>query len=142
TLSRPALRVLYDLSARSNHPKSVAIARALADHDAGLALRELTVHEVPGSGVETRHEGVLYRLGDPGWAARAASTGVGPVLTATGTPLAVLDSVELLRPGAAREARELAREGYQLWIASGDAEPKVRTMAARLGVPAAHAFGD
>lgn len=137
--------VLYDLTAQSNHPKSAAIARALRDLDPSLTLSGESANEVPGRGVEGRRAGGIYRLGEPRWALAAATDGHdgrGPVFSVEGRLRAVLECVEVTRPDAAREAAQLVREGYELWIASGDGDARAKSMARSLGVPAERALGD
>jgi Cu2+-exporting ATPase len=50
-------------------------------------------------------------------------------------------SEERLRPDAAREVARLASEGYEAWVLSGDAPPRVAALAESIGVPAARAIG-
>jgi Cu2+-exporting ATPase len=143
-LSASERAALYDLSVRSNHPKSSAIARALLALDANLALRDLTVVEVPGKGMEAVIEGARYRLGAARWAENPCALPAehAPVLTRDGLRILALHTRELARPHAAREVQQLAHDGYELWIASGDVDARVKTIARELGVSAAHALGD
>jgi len=140
-LSASVRAVLYDLTARSNHPKSAAIARALNELDHTARLSDVTVSEVPGKGLECVHGGAHYRLGDPGWAAPTATGAKGPVLSRDGELLAALDTIEVARPDAAREVAALVREGYELWIASGDSQERVSAMARDLDIPLTRALG-
>jgi Cu2+-exporting ATPase len=135
--------VLYDLAARSNHPKSTAIARALLRVDATLCLRDIHAHEVPGRGVEAELDGVCYRLGAGSWAATNHDvTRHAPVFAADGKVLVELHTAEVSRPDAVREAEALRKAGYELWIASGDESERVQAMARALGIPREHARGD
>ncbi len=127
---------LYDLAARSTHPKSLAVARALDDR--GLALRPaVEVTEVPGAGLESHIDGHVHRLGAPGWAdvpfgadgkcgrrrspeavtdaEIGAADAEGDLLYAVdGVVRAHLATCEELRPDAARELRRLGDAGYEL----------------------------
>lgn len=133
---------LYDLAARSTHPKSKAIARALEHGD--VAFRPaLDVREVPGAGVEATIAGSLHRLGRASWAAPFATFETEPdvVYAVDHRVRAAVSTEETLRPDAASEIERLAREGHELWILSGDAPEKVRAMATRLGLSETRAIG-
>ncbi len=127
-LSPQQRQALYDLTARSNHPKSAAVASALR-----LTLSSAEVHEFAGQGLETVQGGVRYRFGSAAFA--CASSGARTIFAADGLPLAELLYRELARTDAEPCLRRLALAGYRLWIASGDGEERVQAMAARLGVP-------
>jgi Cu2+-exporting ATPase len=134
--------LLYNMCARSGHPKSAAIARALLAADPELKLRALTVVEEPGRGLEVVAGPTHYRLGDPSWATGKPSASKAPVFTANGVVLIELETREVLRPDAVREAAELAREGYELWLASGDETARVHEVASTIHVAAEQALGD
>ncbi|MDB4990400.1 MAG: Type cbb3 cytochrome oxidase biosis protein CcoI [Myxococcaceae bacterium] len=140
-LSREERGVLYDLSAQSNHPKSSAIARALAAHYPELALSGLPAIEVAGRGMECRRGSQTYRLGEPRWAG-ASTSSCGPVFGAQGRARAILETCEVARPDAAREAEALARDGYELWIASGDTELCAKAMGQALGLSSERVIGE
>jgi Cu2+-exporting ATPase len=117
-------QALYDLCARSAHPRSAAIARALeARPDRPRLTEGLTVHETPGVGLALGP----YRL--------------GRVFTRAGRVLATLGTAEVLRPDAAVEVAALARD-HEVWILSGDQQERVDALARELGVPAERALGD
>lgn len=140
TALSPAQRgVLYDLTAQSNHPKSAAVARALEQLYPDLRLSGASAVEVTGRGMECTREGVLYRLGEAGWA--AAASAVGPVFAADGALLLSLATCEVARPDAAREVALLAGDGYELWIASGDNETSAKQMGETLGIARERSVG-
>jgi Cu2+-exporting ATPase len=141
-LTAPHRSVLYSMVAQSNHPKSTAVARALLDAFPALRVAELKPQELPGKGLECSADGVRYRFGEGSWALSDAAAPAGPVFSADGAQLAVLELVEVARPLAREELAQLEREGYELWIASGDADAKVKQLAASLSVPAERALGD
>ena len=141
-LSRQECEVLYDLTAQSNHPKSAAIARALSRLVPDLALSGQPASEVAGHGMECRRGDVVYRLGEPSWAADCAFTSPGPVFSADRSVRALLETCEVARPDAEREARALVRDGYELWIASGDTQERVEVMGQGLGIPVQRSLGD
>ncbi len=142
-LSPEMRQVLYDLTARSNHPKSAAIARTLNELDPTTKLSAVSVSEVTGKGLECLRDGACFRFGDPRWAlsATSAAAAKGPVLSRDGVLLTTLEAVEVARPDAAREVAALAAEGYELWIASGDDQARVSSIAADLAIPSERALG-
>jgi Cu2+-exporting ATPase len=141
-LSPRELGVLYAMVARSNHPKSTAIARALVACSPALCLADTQTEELPGKGIACRVDGASYRLGEPSWALAQESTLSGPVFAVDGKLLANLELAEVARPGARRELEALAQEGYELWVASGDRAARVKQLAARLDLPLQRALGD
>lgn len=125
-----AQHVLYNLTARSGHPKSAAIARAMSascTFDPALSAREIA-----GVGVELEHAGVRYRVG---------GVGEDVALFANDEELARIALREHLRSDAVHEARALRARGVTLWIASGDAPARVEPIANTLEIPADHAHG-
>src|SRR5690606_10721636 len=88
---------LFDLAARSAHPKSDAVRRALGERP---LREELVVTEEAGRGMRATIDGHDYRLGS------SEFTGAGRtdlVFTRDGELLAELSTREVLRPDAARE---------------------------------------
>jgi Cu2+-exporting ATPase len=168
-LSGPDRQCLYDLAARSAHPKSQALARCLAaGPDAPRFDKTALVVEHPGRGLEAVFDGRLHRLGAPGWV--LGDDPAGPdddgaddpvyVVDSSDDPVYVVDSSddlvyavdgevrarletrETLRPDARREAERLRRAGYDLFVLSGDATTRARRLAASLGIAEDHALGD
>jgi Cu2+-exporting ATPase len=140
-LDEHARTVLFNLAARSTHPKSAAVVDALG---AGLTLDPAyVVHEEANAGLSAQHGGHLYRLGRPDWAAPTASlpAGVDLVFARDGRSLAALETREAARPDAHEELTRLARAGHETWILSGDSPEKVQALAASLDVPAERAVG-
>jgi Cu2+-exporting ATPase len=140
-LSAHELAVLYAMVVRSNHPTSTAVARALIVH--APALSALTIHttEAAGKGIHCSLNGARYRFGEASWALGQHSALSGPVFAREGKLLTHLELVEVARPRAQQELEALAREGYELWIASGDRDDRVKRLATRLGIAPDHAFG-
>ncbi len=126
--------VLYNMAARSSHPKSVAVRRALEGHPAARYVR-LEVEEHTGRGLIAEVGPHQYRLGAPGWAATAPVDEGDLAFSMDGRILANLRTDEQLRPGAGEEIRKLEAHGYQLSILSGDAPGRVRALGASLGMP-------
>lgn len=136
-----AREVLYNLAARSNHPRSIAVRRTLEDRARFAA--DLTVTEAPGLGMETFFAGRRYRFGAPAWAMTRIETSSedAVVFACDGEPLAVIRTEERLRPDAAREVHQLQDAGYAVHILSGDTPARVREAADELGLAADHAQG-
>jgi Cu2+-exporting ATPase len=135
--------IAWNLAVRSGHPKSRAVVEALGGPAAWPLDLSLEVTEIVGQGVETEVAGRRYRLGAPRW----ALTGPQPegerpadlVLAADGAPRARLTTRETLRREALGEVEELSREGYEIFLLSGDAPGRVESLARTLGLDPAHA---
>jgi P-type Cu2+ transporter len=132
---------LYDLAARSNHPRSQAVARALD----GRLRPGVAVDERPGLGLAATIDGAVYRLGAPGFVTAAGADRDDPELLPLafgkdGALLVALDTREAIRPDAARELSRLA-EDHELWVLSGDRPARVAAIAAAVGVPASRSLG-
>lgn len=132
--------LLAAMASRSTHPKSAAVVEALG---AGSVDESLVVHEEAGRGLSLAHEGHLYRLGRPDWAAPSEPVGedVDLVFARDGRVLVALATREVLRPNARDEIARLEQLGYTTWILSGDAPPKVARLAEELGIPRERAIG-
>jgi Cu2+-exporting ATPase len=139
---------LYDMSARSGHPKSAAIKAALEGvasraHRAAVRLREdAAVTELAGHGLELCRDGRRWRLGEPEWVAPGATLPCDVAFGADGKLILALTTSEELRPDGAREVRALAADGYEVWLLSGDAQDRVDLCARAAGVGAGRAVGD
>lgn len=140
-LTEDQARVLYNMTARSAHPKSVAVRRALEGRPSAR-LADLEVTEQAGKGVSADHDGARYRLGAPGWAGAPLAPRDDVVFACDGETLASIATDEKLRPGARDEIEKLERAGYQLAILSGDAQSRVTAMGRSLGMAAGECIGD
>lgn len=144
TLSSEAHAMLAHMVARSAHPKSMAIDRALRviENSAASALR-VSLSEIPGHGLEARDGENLYRLGKSDWA--HANHNIVPdadlAFTENGELLAALRFEEELRPDARVELEALREAGFETWILSGDEPARVHTIAHILGIPTERAIG-
>jgi Cu2+-exporting ATPase len=119
-LSPSDAAALFDLAARSAHPKSEAVRRAFGEHPISEDVHTI---EETGRGVHAKIDGHAYFLG-----------GAELALVRDGVVVAELPTREVLRPDAADEIAALKREGIDVAILSGDAPDRVETMARRLGV--------
>ncbi len=136
-LAPSARDVAFNLAARSAHPVSQCVTRALA----GQGRYDVTaeVIEEPGRGMRWRRPDGEWRLGRADWAA-AGRSDRRPVLTRDGVVLASLETREALRSDARREVAALGRT-HAVWLLSGDEPPRVAALADALGVPAERALG-
>jgi len=139
-LTAGQIEVLYNMAARSAHPKSVAVRRALEGHPSAR-FTELEVEEQTGFGISASRGNVRYRLGAPAWAASAVVPETDLCFAADGVVLASLDTDEQLRPGARNEVDKLEARGYELTILSGDAQGRVTALGATLGLAADACIG-
>lgn len=131
---------LENLVARSAHPKSAAVRRALGDV---IRVDDTTaVREVAGCGLEGQHGAQLYRLGAPAWAAPdEAPTGAELVFARDGRVLLAITTREAMRPDASREIARLEAMGHQVSLLSGDAPARVTAIASTLGLALERARG-
>ncbi|MEZ4268146.1 MAG: heavy metal translocating P-type ATPase metal-binding domain-containing protein [Myxococcota bacterium] len=139
---------LYQLVARSAHPRSRAILDAFglattaasvpAPHAPPALDTGLLVHEVPGRGLSMVRRSHRYTLGKPPGAASPRST---VAFARDGVVLAELHLEEVLRHDARREVDHLRGLGIQTWIASGDDPARVAAVARTLGVAPERAIG-
>jgi Cu2+-exporting ATPase len=141
TLSDAEVAALYNMVARSAHPKSVAVRRALEGHPAAR-FGELPTEEQMGRGISALRADIAYKLGAPAWATDSDVGESDVVFSANGRALAALRTDEQLRPGAQTEIDKLEEAGYELAILSGDAQARVSTLGESLGMPPENCIGD
>lgn len=133
--------VLYNLAARSHHPKSQAVSRALANDPSLSFDASFHVTEEAGRGLSLEHRGREYRLGAPAWVSRREDDAQGDIAFGEGgRTLARLFTVEELREDASSEISKLRQDGYEVFILSGDSEARVKAMAETCGVEPSHAI--
>jgi Cu2+-exporting ATPase len=130
------------LAASSTHP--LAAALAVATEPRVPTTRFVHVEEHPGFGVEAiDRSGARWRLGSATWASLGSvATNVADGLEtwlgdADGVLVARFVFEERLRDGVAASITQLRSEGIDIRLLSGDAAPRVRALAARLGIAAA-----
>jgi Cu2+-exporting ATPase len=164
-LSADERAVLMALASVSTHPKSVAVARALAGVSPAT---DVEVIEVPGKGMEARRGAHVYRFGSPRFAlvelARPSGLGglggiddiddidgahaIGGVderadvlFALDGASLAAITTREELRHDARVEVPLLRQAGYGVEVLSGDTQARVEEVAASCGIDAKAAHG-
>jgi len=136
-LPADAQSALHDLAAATWHPKSAAVLRALANGKRGSGL----VSEHPGGrGVCLHRDGREWRLGAPDWVA-ASSDGGDLAFGVDGTLVCTIATEEELRTDAAHEVSELERDGFDVWLLSGDDQTRTRAAAKAAGIDPSHAIG-
>jgi P-type Cu2+ transporter len=139
TLSPIARDVAFNLAARSSHPVSGCVSRALEPRGARY---DVTAHveEVKGQGLEWRRADGLWRLGRTSWAL-VGGQGAGAILSCDGTLVVRFETREALRSDARKELDGLTAQGYGVWLISGDEPGRVQALASTLGVPLERALG-
>ncbi|MBC3916290.1 cadmium-translocating P-type ATPase [Undibacterium sp. CY18W] len=151
-----ARQIAFALASRSSHPVSRAIADYLtpyiALHKAGKTSAVqaddlLSLHEVPGAGLEAVVGGVRYRLGNPGFALAGIHLDIPDVLKQQ--TLAVLATEQealflfalddVLRDDAVAAIRQLKSKGKKILLLSGDRAEVVARVAAQCDIQNARA---
>lgn len=143
-LSDASRACLYALAARSNHPKSRALARALEDEWSLTLDPAHRVEETTGKGLTLRLEGEVHRLGEPSFALGGEEGGTEADLaySVDGRLVLALETREDLRPEAARELETLERAGIEHYMVSGDRASRCLTIGAALGIPEERIFAE
>ncbi|WP_040678256.1 cation-translocating P-type ATPase [Rhizobium mesoamericanum] len=131
-----AIAIATSMAAHSRHPLSQALAHGIPRAPKFID----TVKEIPGGGLEARIGRSLYRLGSAKFACRDAQATSQDarfsevVLSRDGSPLALFQFNDTLRPGAADAIAQLATCGIGATILSGDRALVVEHTAEVLGI--------
>ncbi|MEW5848112.1 MAG: heavy metal translocating P-type ATPase metal-binding domain-containing protein [Myxococcota bacterium] len=138
----PALQtLLYNMTARSSHPRSRAVHQAIPAAHARFDA-SVSVVERPGLGLEARDaQGRLVRLGLPSWTGGVQSSDEGVWLSVDLAVVARFRLQETLRWDARVELDALRRGGHDVVVLSGDAPERVDDVARALNLPARAAVG-
>lgn len=131
-LSADQLAIAASLAGASAHP----LARALAEGAQAMGVQPApleALREVPGFGVEGLANGQVVRLGRADWIGAEAGASTATHLRIGDAAPVSISFADSLRPGAEAMVADLARRGVALWLVSGDVEPVVADLAARLG---------
>lgn len=146
-LTLPEREALYQLVARSNHPRSCALLSVLEHSLKPLPALDtsLEIIETPGRGLQTHIADLEVRLGTAEFVQPSPETSNIPkdalLLSCAGKLRASFRFIEALRPDARAEVEALTRAGYGVWLLSGDQQPRVTELAARLTIPQTQALG-
>ncbi len=158
TLETPALadeRVLNKLSEQertallrmvstSPHPASKALRESLQKYAPGDRIEHPDgIKEIAGSGLEWESDGVCWRVGKPKWALRGPFPhgAADCAFTRNGLPVSQFNFIEEIRRDAHKEIKALQREGFEVFLLSGDQPRNVQRMAALLSLPLEHGIG-
>ena len=137
-LSGEERAALAHLAVQSQHPRCLAVRRALAGRERSIELPVLDgapVRVEASAGVELELAGSRYRLGAPRWAVeRGAAPAAGLGFSRDGRLLAWLVADEELRAGARDELRAMIGHGLEPWLLSGDEPAHVAAAAGELGI--------
>ena len=136
------LSIALALAQASRHPLSVSISQSI--NWAGSIPSITDVNEEPGAGVSARIGETCYRLGKREWACEAGKTlqnGPDPevVLSREGVELATFRFTDTFRSGAHETIAKLKRDGFKVWMLSGDRSEPVAQSARELGIEQFHA---
>ncbi len=134
-LTVPARAALLALVQGNAHPVSQCLLETM--------LAQGAVEPLAGDIVETVGQGVAigqWSLGRAGWCDR--ESGRGTVFAREGEVVARFNFADAARPDARAELRALQARGIAIWILSGDAQEKTRSLADELGLPASRACGE
>ncbi len=141
-LSSEARVVLYNLAARSSHPKSGALRAAVPEVDQRYDAN-LSAVEVRGAGVEAEVLGRVYRLGSHAFVKHHTAALVDVVsdledgdvaFGIDGVIEATFRTEERLRSDAAVEVEALRRAGLEILMLSGDREDRALEAADAAGI--------
>jgi len=144
-------RVLWNMTARSNHPVSRTTAAALGLSPADAAAdaadsfdRGLDgVREITGDGLELETAGGVWRFGRPAFACpnRGDAGDGSAVFSLDGAPVLDVRFGEELKSDAVDEVRALRETGLAVHLLSGDTPERAADAAARLGLDPDAAVG-
>ena len=129
---------LFDMTARSLHPHSLAVRSTLEVQQPRFD-GSAQVEELPGCGLSMRRGSTEYRLGNGRWL--GAEPAADLHFTRDGAVIGRFELAEELRHDATAELSRLQRLGYETWILSGDTPRRVGAAALRTGVPEERALG-
>ena len=128
-----AREALAMLTSSSLHPISRALTAALGSSGSLPSLATTAVEDLPGTGLQMHHGGFTWRL------VKGADGSTD--LRKGGEVVASFEFAEEPRPGSIAQLAALRRRGYAVHVLSGDHSPRVKALAAKLGIDPARATG-
>lgn len=127
------LQIAAGLAAHSQHPLSQALSRGLTTHWVkASALDDVT--EVPGFGVEARHNDVTVRLGRAEWVGATSGDRTATYLRIGEAAPIEFQFQDIMRQGARELIDDFRAQGIEVHVLSGDTLPAVERTAKGLGI--------
>ena len=116
----------WSISGRSKRTSEESRIREVLDAHGATLDAGARVVESPGLGVElVRRAGAFGWGGSRGWPRACADVAFDVAFGVDGDLLARFATTERLRPDAAGEVDALVRDGYEVWLLSGDTQARV-----------------
>jgi P-type E1-E2 ATPase len=148
-----AIGIILALVSQGSHPVAHAVAKYLCTTYPAISAVSLLgqVQSFPGKGLETIVNDVLVRGGSPIWldlqTEHLFSSMTGKALTMFAVTIdtkvvGIFGLADSPRASAAGAVEIFKHQGVPVHIVSGDAQPVVRALANRLGIPHERAVGD
>ncbi len=133
---------LFSLVRRSLHPVCTSIRKELLAFNPQLekAAPLISVEEIVGKGVEMIREGKVERLGRSSWACGDQMSRT--VWVCDGKIILDLKFKEKVREEARETIQNFLRQGYEIYLLSGDRSENVHEMGAILGVAPDHLYAE
>lgn len=134
------------------HPVAQAVAKYLRTTYSHISAVPLPgqIQSIPGRGLEMTVDDIRIRGGSPSWLGLQTEPLYSLMTLKALTMFAVTVNTETVaffgladnpRPSAEAAVETLQRQGIQVYIVSGDAQPVVFSLAKQLGIPQEHAVG-
>jgi len=153
-LREDVVGTILALVSQDPHPVALAVAGYLRSNYSEISAVPLSgqVQSFPGKGLEMTINDVRIRGGSPSWLGlqSEAESPYSPMARKALTMFAVTIHMEVVaffgladepRPSSVAAVEILQREGIQVHIVSGDAQPVVHDLAKQLGIPLERALG-
>lgn len=132
-LSDEHARAMWNMVARSTHPKSAVLRKLLATRSLPFDA-EADVEEVAGRGLELRVDHHVYRLGSRAWTAASEELAGDLFFTHDTEIVLAMTTREVARADAPGAIHTLRDRGYDLHLLSGDSPARVLDLAKGLEI--------
>ncbi|EJD43748.1 heavy metal translocatin [Auricularia subglabra TFB-10046 SS5] len=142
---------ILGLVAGSSHPVSQAIFTELSARFPSVPVKQFSnTTSLPGQGLECNDDGSNIRGGNPTWLGLADHAEIQRLqdaaltifaVTVNNSFVAAFGLADSLRNDAHDAVQMLEKRGIEVFIVSGDSQPVVNALAAKLDIPASRAFG-
>ena len=149
-----AVALVLALTSNSRHPVASAVAAHLLAtpvSNRGSSIKLKDTQSIAGKGLEATHADLSLRGGNPKWLEaedyymvhELLKEGLTPFVAMHGEEIiAVFGLADTIRQGSQDTIDLIERGGAEVYIVSGDEQAVVNDVAARLGIPSDHAFGN